>query len=60
VRLEYTNVIGLIVHGFDPADEPNLNTGTPWRAGEDQDIRWMQIPTMSPADSEMMSPGDTR
>ena len=26
---------------FDPVDEPNLNTGTPWQAGEDQDIRGM-------------------
>jgi hypothetical protein len=23
-------------------------------------LRWLQIPTKSPADSEMMSPGDTR
>jgi hypothetical protein len=23
-----------------PSDEPNLNTGTPWSAGEDDDIRW--------------------
>src|SRR5215469_15738500 len=26
---------------FDPVDEPNLNTGTPWHAGEDEDIRGM-------------------
>ena len=24
----------------DPSDEPNLNTGTPWSIGEDEDIRW--------------------
>ena len=24
----------------DCSEEPNLNTGTPWSAGEDQDIRW--------------------
>jgi hypothetical protein len=24
----------------DPSEEPNLNTGTPWSAGEAQDIRW--------------------
>jgi hypothetical protein len=24
----------------DRAEEPNLNTGTPWRLGEDEDIRW--------------------
>ena len=26
---------------FDPVDEPNLNTGAPWHAGEDEDIRGM-------------------
>ena len=26
---------------FDPVDEPNLNTGIPWQAGEDQDTRGM-------------------
>jgi hypothetical protein len=24
----------------DRSEEPNLNTGTPWSAGEDEDIRW--------------------
>ena len=24
----------------DPAEEPNLNTGTPWSSWDDQDIRW--------------------
>ncbi|HEX3412384.1 MAG TPA: hypothetical protein VHT00_11740 [Stellaceae bacterium] len=24
----------------DPSEEPNLNTGTPWSAWDDQDIRW--------------------
>jgi hypothetical protein len=24
----------------DNFEEPNLNTGTPWSSGEDQDIRW--------------------
>lgn len=24
----------------DPSEKPNLNTGTPWTAGEDEDIRW--------------------
>ena len=26
---------------FDPGDEPNLDTGTPWQAGQDEDIRGM-------------------
>jgi hypothetical protein len=24
----------------NPAEEPNLNTGTPWGPSEDRDIRW--------------------
>jgi hypothetical protein len=24
---------------FDPSEEPNLNTGTPWSSWDDQDIR---------------------
>jgi hypothetical protein len=24
----------------NPSEEPNLNTGTPWRPSEDRDIRW--------------------
>jgi hypothetical protein len=25
---------------LDPAEEPNVNTGTPWSSWDDQDIRW--------------------
>jgi hypothetical protein len=24
----------------DPPEEPNLNKGTPWSFGDDEDIRW--------------------
>jgi hypothetical protein len=25
---------------FDPSEDPNLNTGTPWSSSDDEDIRW--------------------
>ena len=34
------NVVNLDMDDADPAEEPNLNTGTPWSSWDDQDIRW--------------------
>src|SRR5215813_3918041 len=28
------------MNGPDSSEQPNLNTGTPWSAWDDQDIRW--------------------
>jgi hypothetical protein len=39
VRLDRVSVVGLKMDDADPSEEPNLNTGTPWSSGDDQDIR---------------------
>jgi hypothetical protein len=40
VRPDRVKVVSLNVDAADPAEEPNLNTGTPWSSWDDQDIRW--------------------
>jgi hypothetical protein len=34
------NIVSLDMDDPDAAEEPNLNTGTPWSSWDDQDIRW--------------------